>query len=215
MRMMTGWWRIGTLALTAALAGCSPSSQQQALLGNSATQATTPSLAPLPAALPVAATGLDAPIRPAPPLERLPRAQPLAWGAPPSRTAGYAWIDRAYTLTDAVADAPPDYRFDYDGVEPWGWQTGDGYQVYAEPIDAGYRYYYYQPGDNYPFLVRDPRYSYGYQAGRVVAVYDADGRYLDPWRARAEADAAARYYERARALRCVAAGRGATCGDRR
>ena len=49
-------------------------------------------------------------------------------------------------MTDAIGDAPPDYAFDYEGVSPWAWQTSDDYVTYAEPIDDGYRYYYYEPG---------------------------------------------------------------------
>ena len=107
-------------------------------------------------------------------------------------------------LLDTIGDAPPDYAFDYDGVEPWAWETADRYDIYAEPIDDGWRYYYYAPGAIEPFLVRDPAYSYGYRNGRVVAVYGGDGRYLDRVAALRQAEAAARYFARAGALRAAA-----------
>ncbi len=123
---------------------------------------------------------------------RLPAARPLGYAEAPHDDR-YAWIDRANWISDTIGDAPPDYCFDYDGVEPWVWETGDDYLTYAEPIDDGYRYYYYEPGADYPYLVRDPYYSYGYRDGRIATVYDRQGRYLAVAEAQRQAEAASRY----------------------
>ncbi len=105
----------------------------------------------------------------------------------------YAWIDRADWISDTIGDAPPDYYFDYDGVEPFVWETGGDYLTHAEPIDDGYRYYYYEPGADYPYIGRDPYYSYGYRDGRIASVYDRQGRYLAAAEAQRQAEAASRY----------------------
>ncbi|GAA4821678.1 hypothetical protein GCM10023232_18700 [Sphingosinicella ginsenosidimutans] len=141
----------------------------------------------------------------APGADALPAAAPIAYQAAPATAAGYAPIARADTLLETIGDAPPDYVFDYDGVAPYGWQTADDYRVYAEPIDDGYRYYYYAPDADAPFLVRDPGYSYGYEGGRLIAVYDSGGRYISGDAARRRAAVASRYYARARALRAASA----------
>lgn len=141
----------------------------------------------------------------APAADALPAAAPIAYQAAPATAAGYAPIARADTLLETIGDAPPDYVFDYDGVAPYGWETADDYRVYAEPIDDGYRYYYYAPDADAPFLVRDPGYSYGYEGGRLIAVYDSGGRYISGDAARRRAEIASRYYARARALRAASA----------
>ncbi|HEX5184958.1 MAG TPA: hypothetical protein VFW19_17605, partial [Allosphingosinicella sp.] len=183
------------VALALALAGCSRHEAQTEQNANPAA-----SLPPLPASLPLSSAPAPAgPVARAPRVAALPRARPIDYGyVPPDED--YAWIDRADTLFDTIGDAPPDYGFDYDGVEPWGWETADGYEVVAEPIDDGYRYYYYDPGEDTPFLVRDPYYSYGYGDGRLVAVYSG-GRLLGRAEAARQAEAASRYWARAQALR--------------
>ena len=151
-------------------------------------------LGPAAGSLPLSDAAPAGPVRAAPAARALPAAQPLAYAYDDGPDDDdYQWIDRAGLLLDTIDDGPPDYAFDYDGVEPWGWQLADGYRVYAEPLDDGYRYYYYGPGANDPFLVRDPYYSYGYRDGRVAAVYDARGRYLDRRAAERQAQDASRY----------------------
>jgi len=119
---------------------------------------------------------------------------------------GYAWAERAYGLQRAVYDAPPDYGFDYAGEEPMVWETADDWAMYAEPTGAGYRYYYYEPGADHPYFVRDNSYGYGYGPGGVlVAVFDSGGRYLASDWAHRSAPAAGRYYARGRELRAAAA----------
>jgi hypothetical protein len=182
------------VAIALTLAGCGRNQAQ-----TSQTAAPAILLPPLPAALPLSSAPPAGPIVRAPRVAELPPARPIGYGyVPPDED--YAWIDRADMLFDTFGDAPPDYGFDYDGVDPWAWETVDGYEVVAEPIDDGYRYYYYDPGDEDPFLVSDPYYSYGYGDGRLVAVY-AGGQLLGQAEAARQAEAASRYWARGQALR--------------
>lgn len=137
-------------------------------------------------------------------MSELPYAEPARVDyRPPAQ--GYAWAERAYGLQRAVYDTPPDYGFDYGGVEPLVWETGDDWVMYAEPWDEGYRYYYYEPGSYYPYFVRDDRYGYGYGAGGVlVAVFDLGGRYLPLQTVYSVAPVAGRYYARGHDLRTAA-----------
>ena len=113
----------------------------------------------------------------APSADALPAAAP----APVVRVANpdqdYAYLDQAYYQGDAFEDAPPDYAFDYDGSTPWAWQGDDGLE-FVEPVDDGYRYYYYQPGAAYPYLIRDGGYAYGFDGPQLVVVYDGQGRVM-------------------------------------
>jgi hypothetical protein len=197
--------RASATALALALAACGQ--QRQASIDNTAAAQNVQALGalpPLPEVQPLA-EGPATPVRYAPPVSRLPSTQTLGYADAP-QDARYAWIDRADWISDTIGDAPPDYYFDYDGVEPWAWQTSGDYLTYAEPIDDGYRYYYYEPGADYPYLVRDPQYSYGYRDGRIATIYDRQGRYLAAGEARRQAESASRYYARARALRVAARG---------
>lgn len=127
---------------------------------------------------------------------------PVAYRQP---SQGYAWAERAYGLQRAVYDTPPDYGFDYEGEEPLAWETEDDWAMYAEPYDDGYRYYYYEPGADHPYFVRDDDYGYGYGAGGVlVAVFDAAGRYLAADTVHRVAPTAGRYYARGQGLRSAA-----------
>jgi hypothetical protein len=163
---------------------------------------------PRTGSLPLSDTAPAGPVALAPSVRALPAAAALPFDYDAASDASdYEWIDQAGLLLDTIDDGPPDYAFGYDGIEPWAWQLDGGYRVFAEPIYGGYRYYYYGPGAGAPFLVRDPAYSYGYRDGRLVAVYGADGRWLDRRAALRQADDAARYYARARALNTAAAAR--------
>src|SRR3546814_13319776 len=57
-----------------------------------------------------------------------------------------------------------------------------------EPIDDGYRTYYYQPGAAEPYFIRDPYYGYGYSGGTIAVIYGPDGRAHDRarWAQRSE-----------------------------
>ncbi|WP_394344015.1 hypothetical protein, partial [Sphingomonas baiyangensis] len=161
----------------------------------------TAALPPLPDALPLAPVA-QTPYRVAPPAAALAPAAPARWGG--AGDDGYAWIDRADTLFDVIGDSPPDYGFAYDdGIEPWGWDAAGGHSIYAEPIDDGYRYYYYEPGGAAPFMVRDPWRSYGFADDRLVAVYDNGGGILPYAAAGAFLPLAGQYLARGRDLRRV------------
>src|ERR1700689_3539844 len=134
------------------------------------------------AAAPVASLPLsDAPapaLAPAPPVAALP-SHPVQRAAVAKPQDAYAFADRANQVSQGFGDAPPDYSFDYQGVQPWSWRGDNGYQTVVEPLPGGgNRTYYHQPGSAAPFFVRDPDYGYGYQGGALVVVYDRFGRPL-------------------------------------
>ncbi|HEX4179998.1 MAG TPA: hypothetical protein VHY32_04345 [Caulobacteraceae bacterium] len=192
--------RASTLAIIMVGAGLS-------LAGCNKTAAPTDTAQQAPA--PTAAMALaDDPT--APPLAAAPNATALP-PAPPLRVAhlqngrdNYAFVDGGYAMSNAFADAPPDYTFDYDGVRPWVWQADNGdYQV-VEPVSGGDRYYYYHQGSDAPFLVRDTDYSYGFDNGQLAVVYDRSGRALPDSYAEQRAEWAARDFARARAIRAAA-----------
>jgi hypothetical protein len=180
----------GLIALTTA---CSRSAQQDAV-----SEIATPK-----AALPMT-TAEAPPSAPAPTVRDLPPAPPARVARLRDEDQRYAYADLGYNMGDAFADAPPDYGFDYDGVQPWVWQSDAGAYQVVEPLPDGDRYYYYQPGDDYPFLVRDPDYAYGFDGGQLVVVYDHYGRALGPDEADRRAGMAGRLLLRASALYAAA-----------
>jgi hypothetical protein len=190
-----------TVALTAALgslslAGCNQPVAQNPAGAQPAADASAPPALPLTtAAEPTSAA--------APPPSALPSAPPVRVVHVADQSQAYAYADRAYRYASVLADAPPDYTFDYDGVRPYVWQSNGSYQ-FAEPTPDGERYYYYDPGSDYPYLIRDHDYSYGYDNGQLVVIYDRDGRIMDPSFIDQRADLAGRYLARARVLRAAA-----------
>jgi hypothetical protein len=116
--------------------------------------------------------------------------------------AGYAPAERAYAFDRATYRTAPSYGFQYGEYEPWAWRTADDYSMYAEPYDDGYRNYYYAPGADYPYFVRDDDYGYGYGPdGALIAVYDSYGVLLPQDRLYALAALAGAYLVRASAVR--------------
>jgi len=107
----------------------------------------------------------------------LPPAPSAALGRIPP-TDQYAYLNQAYAFSQSLADAPPDYTYDYQGERPWVWQSPDGYYRVAERLPMGVRYFYYAPGASEPYLVQDPQYSYGYSGGRLTVVYGPNGEVL-------------------------------------
>src|SRR5579871_624145 len=148
-----------------ALAACNKAADQQA--GQPVTGAPIASL-PLAQAAPP-------PEQVAPNADQLPPAPAMRHVARPRRAA-YSYVDDAYQLGDALADSPPDYTVDYDGAAPWVWRASDGEYRVVEDTPDGYRQYYYRGDSEYPFLVRDPQYSYAYDGPDLVVVYDRYGR---------------------------------------
>lgn len=142
----------------------------------------------------------------APDADALPMTRPAPVGRLVSYDDGYAWAERAYAIDRAFYDVPPDYGFAYDEVQPWAWESEDDWTLYAEPISDGYRYYYYEPGADYPYFVRDNEYGYGYDdAGRLVTLYTVAGVLLPVTYLDNRAEWAGRYWNRAHDLRRAAA----------
>jgi hypothetical protein len=185
---------ISTMALAAALAlaACQPSNTGS----NTTAQTEAP---PAPPPLPLAATPVQA--QAAPPTTRLPSsARRVRYANLADPRDAYAYADQAYAMSNAFADAPPDYALDDNGVRPLVWRShDDDYQV-AEPTPYGYRYYYYRSGRPEPFMVRDPDYAYSYADGQLVAVFDRYGRPVPVDQARQREDSASRLLYRAERL---------------
>jgi hypothetical protein len=159
--------------------------------------------APTPAAaLPLEMTATTpTAIAPAPMVSNLPPAPPVRVGRLSDPDDTYAYADEADSENEAFGDAPPDYAVDYSGTQPWIWYGDDHSERVAEPLPGGgYRYYYYQPGAQYPYLVRDPEYSYGYDSGVLVVVYDRYGEVMPPDAYNRRIDAASRILARGAAL---------------
>jgi len=181
-----------TLAAVLALSACQ---QDPAAVADELASANE-ALPALPESIPLVAGAPEGPVRLAPPADALPAAKPISYARVADTRDSYGYIDRAAAFSDAIGDAPPDYAYDYDdGSEPWGWEAQDDSAYFVEPIDGGYRNYYYAAGSGSPYLVSDPWYSYGYDDDRLVVVYDNYGRALpyDRW---PRNDYATRYYQR-------------------
>src|SRR6185312_37650 len=116
----------------------------------------------------LAPIAMSAPLVEAPPAQALPPAAPVRVARVATRPQSYAFADRAYALSDAFSDAPPDYTYDYDGVTPWVWRSYDGAERIVEWVPGGERVYYYEPGYDEPFFVEDPEYGYGFEGGALV-----------------------------------------------
>ena len=152
-----------------------------------------------PPALPLT-TGAETPPTLAPSAAALPAAPRPKIVRVASQADQYAYVDQAQAMGAALGSAPPDYAFDYDGGRPWVWRASDNSTRFVEPVEGGYRYYYYRPGADYPYFVQDPQYGYGFDNGQLVVIYDARGNPLPPQYVDQRADYAGRYLARARAL---------------
>ena len=187
-----------TSALALAMAGLAlQGCNQQAPASQQAAQ-------PLTGA-PIASLGLaeatpPAPLATAPAATQLPSAGRIRVAAPRTTGERYRYVDDAYAMTDAFGDSPPDYTIDYQGARPWIWRAQSGAYRVVEWTPDGERDYYYRAGADQPFLIRDPRYAYAYDGGELVDVYDTYGRPAPMDIVDREADMAARYLSRARAL---------------
>ncbi len=180
------------------LAACdkpAPNANQAATAANSGQPVTAPPIAALQLA-----TGAPPPLAPAPPAAALPPPTRAIRYARRPRADRYRYLERAYAAGDAYNGTPPDYTVDYQGTRPWIWRAHDGAYRVVERLPEGERDYYYDPGADAPYLVRDPDYAYAYDNGELAGVYGPDGRALDDVRAEQRAEEAARYLDRARAL---------------
>jgi len=183
------------LALTFAvcgLAACSQGSSTSNTAGDASGMDNSLADAPPPTtALPLA-TGPAPAYHPAPVANALPPAPSAPLGSVPAADQ-YAYLNQAYDFSQSLADAPPDYGYDYQGEEPWVWQSPDGDYRVAERLALGVRYFYYAHGASTPYFVQDPQYSYGYSGGRLTVVYGPDGKVL-PYDIEARQAAAAGLY---------------------
>lgn len=188
------------LALVLGASGCQRTpTDANAATANTADADASAALPALPAAVPLA-TGAPVSIAAAPLAAALPGRVPARRARLADPRGGYAYLDRAYGQSAAADVAPPDYAFSYGEVRPWAWQAADRSREIVEPVPGGYRYYYYRPGADAPYLVRDPSYSYAYDGPALVAVYDVGGRPLPPDPGYDQALYAGRYLLRAQAL---------------
>ncbi len=159
---------------------------------------------PQVAALPLD-TGAAQPLGEAPPPGGLPPAPPAPIATLADYHDAYAFPDRAWGMSWAFGDSPPDYGFYDDGVSPWVWIADDDSECLAEPVPGGERYYYFEPGAYTPFYVQDPSYGYGFENGQLAAIYARDGRQIPPAQDPTAAATAGRYLARGRTLRQAAA----------
>jgi hypothetical protein len=132
---------------------------------------------------------------------------PIAYAPPP--VAQQYWDD-AYLMNQNYYDQPPAY-FNYGGATPlvWNQATNTGGSMITRIVEAliggGQREYYYQPGYDTPFFVRDPQYAYAYDpSGRLVSVYDPLGQPLAQNYLTQQQPYASRYFLRADTLRQAA-----------
>jgi len=179
------------VAAALALAGCNPS--------GSVDRSQSASLPALPATLPLAPGDATAPGY-APAAALLPATRQIRTVRVADPRDSYAYAEDAWDFADALGDAPPDYGFYYGDAQPWAWQGYDDSITFVEPLDDGYRYYYYRPGADTPYFVRDPYYGYGYDNGRLAVVYGRDGGLVPYADYGPRLDYASRYYVRGRDL---------------
>ncbi|MDB5707931.1 MAG: hypothetical protein JWL96_1, partial [Sphingomonas bacterium] len=185
-------WSGTAIGAALLLAACHPGNQSNAD-GNSY------ALPALPATLPLAAGAATAPTY-APSADALPAARRLRTVRVADPRNAYAYADDAWDFGDAIFDAPPDYGFDYAGTEPWAWQGYDQSLTFVEPINDGYRYYYYRPGADEPYFIRDADYGYGYDGDQLAVIYGPGGAILPYDSYGPRIDYASRYLARARDL---------------
>lgn len=132
----------------------------------------------------------------------LPYAQPARVMPVSSPYEGYALAERAYAYDRAAYQAPPDYGFRYREEDPWAWQLADDSLMFAEPYEDDYRFYYYEPGEDQPYFVRDQQYGYAYgDNGALTALFSVAGALLPNTQLSQLADVAGRYLARGQDLR--------------
>lgn len=159
-----------------------------------------PATAPPIAALALATATPPTPIAYAPAATALPSGSGhIRFGLTHDR-GRYSYTDRAYAMSNAFGDTPPDYTVDYDGTRPWIWRSDDGGYRVVEQLPDGQRTYYYARGADQPFYITDPDGGYAYNGGMLVAVYGPDGSPLPDSYAQQRADNAERYYDRSIAI---------------
>ncbi|HEV2594339.1 MAG TPA: hypothetical protein VGU01_03980, partial [Sphingomicrobium sp.] len=173
--------------------------QPSPVVNRGAAQNGAPTQTPPIAALPLATAAAPA-AAPAPPANALAAPTQRVSFSPAPQSERYRYLDDADSMGGAFSDTPPDYAVDYQGTRPWIWRARNGAYRIVERLPRGERYYYYRAGQDQPFLVRDPDYSYAYNGARLVGVYGPGGAPLDPRMAAERSDYASRYFDRSREL---------------
>ena len=114
----------------------------------------------------------------APAYADLPPAQPVPVLYAPQPVAYDYWND-AYDMNQTYYNQPPTY-FNYAGATPLVWgqpqqQSLGGSltnmvisRIVEALVGGGQREYFYQPGVEYPYFVRDPQYAYAVDDGRLA-----------------------------------------------
>lgn len=185
--------------MTACILALSLSACQKPGAGASTSASDQPATAAPIAALPLATTPA-APIAYAPSATALPPvAKPIRVDLRHDRTR-YGYTDRAYAMSHAFGDTPPDYTIGYDGIRPWVWRSDNGSYRVVEQLPGGQRTYYYDSGTDRPFYITDPDGGYAYEGDNLVGLYGPDGAPLSDSYAQQRAGNAARYYDRGRAI---------------
>ena len=150
----------------------------------------------------------------APAFGALPPAEPMPVYYAPEPVAYDYWND-AYDMNQTYYNQPPTY-FNYAGATPLVWgqpqqQSLGGSltnmvisRIVEALVGGGQREYFYQPGADYPYFIRDPQYAYAVDDGRLVALYDPYGRLLPEPMLIQQAPVASRYFLRADDLRDAA-----------
>jgi len=88
----------------------------------------------------------------------------------------YGYPERAARVSQIAYARPPSYGFNYGDEQPWAWDVADEGLMFAEPYDAGWRYYYYEPGEARPYYVQDADYGYAYgDDGALLALFSLAG----------------------------------------
>ena len=182
-----------------ALAGCLVALTLSACQ-KSNTDGGQPATAPPLAALPLATAAPTAPATYAPPAAAL-QAEPSHIRVGLRRDSErYGYVDRAYAMSRAFGDTPPDYTVDYAGTRPWVWRSDDGSFRIVEQLPEGQRTYYYARGADSPFYITDSEGGYAYDGDTLVGVYGPNGAPLGDSYAQRWSDNAARYYDRSRVI---------------
>jgi hypothetical protein len=152
----------------------------------------------------------------APSFSALPYAEPAPVLYAPQPVAYDYWND-AYDMNQAYYNQPPAY-YNYAGATPLVWTQPQPQsqsltdtltnvvvtRIVEALVGGGQREYFYQPGNDAPFFVRDPQYAYAIDDGRLVSVYDPYGRVLGEPLLMQQAPVVGRYLLRADSLRDAA-----------
>lgn len=89
--------------------------------------------------------------------------------------ASYGPLDQAYAFIEAIGSSPPDFGFRFDGEDAWGWESQSGDIMLMQRDGDDTIQYFYEPGEDAPYLVRTNAQSYAYADDSLYAAYDSRG----------------------------------------